>query len=46
MCFSNGVRLTGPERTIVDVAEVGSHLDQVVAAARSALDRRTTLPLI
>ena len=37
-----GVRVTGPERTIVDVAEVGIAPDQVVAAVRSALDRSLT----
>jgi predicted transcriptional regulator of viral defense system len=37
-----GVRVTGPERTIVDVAEVGVAPDQVVAAVRSALDRGLT----
>lgn len=39
-----GVRVTGPERTIVDVAEVGVAPDQVVAAVRSALDRSLTTP--
>ena len=37
-----GVRVTGPERTIVDVAEVGVAPDQVVAAVHSALDRSLT----
>jgi predicted transcriptional regulator of viral defense system len=37
-----GVRVTGPERTIVDVAEVGVAPDQVVASIRSALDRGLT----
>jgi predicted transcriptional regulator of viral defense system len=39
-----GVRVTGPERTIVDVAEVGVAPDQVVAAVRSALERSLTTP--
>ncbi len=37
-----GVRVTGPERTIVDVAEIGVAPDQVVAAVRGALDRSMT----
>jgi predicted transcriptional regulator of viral defense system len=37
-----GVRVTGPERTIVDIAEVGVAPDQVIAAVRSALDRGLT----
>jgi len=39
-----GVRVTGPERTIVDVAEVGVAPDQVVSAIQSALDRSLTTP--
>ena len=39
-----GVRVTGPERTIVDVAEVGVAPDQVVSAIQSALDRTLTTP--
>jgi predicted transcriptional regulator of viral defense system len=39
-----GLRVTGPERTIVDVAEAGVAPDQVVAAVHSALDRSLTTP--
>jgi predicted kinase len=39
-----GVRVIGPERTIVDVAEVGIAPDQVVAAVHTALDRSLTTP--
>lgn len=39
-----GLRVTGPERTIVDVAEVGVAPDQVVAAVHAALDRSLMTP--
>lgn len=40
----DGMRLTGPARTIVDVAEAGAAPDQVVRAARQAIDRGLTTP--
>ena len=39
-----GIRLTAPARTIADVAQVGLAPDQVVRAAREALDRGLTTP--
>lgn len=39
-----GMRLTGPARTIADVAEAGGAPDQVVRAARQAIDRGLTTP--
>jgi len=38
------MRLTGPARTIVDVAEAGAAPEQVVLAARQAIDRGMTTP--
>ncbi len=38
----DGVRLTAPARTIVDVAESGGAPEQVVRAAREAIDRGFT----
>ena len=40
----DGMRLTGPARTIADVAEVGAAPEQVVRAARQAIDRGMTTP--
>jgi predicted transcriptional regulator of viral defense system len=40
----DGVRLTAPARTIVDVAESGIAPDQVVKATREAVDRGLTTP--
>lgn len=40
----DGMRLTGPARTIVDVAEVGAAPEQIVLAARQAIDRGMTTP--
>jgi predicted transcriptional regulator of viral defense system len=40
----DGVRLTAPARTIVDVAESGIAPDQVVRATREAVDRGLTTP--
>jgi predicted transcriptional regulator of viral defense system len=37
-----GVRVTAPERTIVDAAEAGVAPDQIVAAVHSAVDRGLT----
>ena len=37
-----GVRVTAPDRTIADVAESGTAPEQVVAAARQAIDRGLT----
>ena len=37
-----GVRVTAPARTIADVAESGTAPEQVVAAARQAIDRSLT----
>jgi hypothetical protein len=37
-------RLTGPARTIADVAEVGLAPEQVVRAARQAIERGLTTP--
>jgi predicted transcriptional regulator of viral defense system len=39
-----GVRLTAPARTIVDVAESGVAPEQIVRATRQAIDRRLTTP--
>ena len=38
------MRLTGPARTIVDVAETGGAPEQVVRAAQRAADRGMTTP--
>lgn len=40
----DGVRLTAPARTIVDVAESGGAPEQVVRATREAIDRGLTTP--
>lgn len=40
----DGMRLTGPARTIVDVAETGVAPEQVVRAAQQAIDRGMTTP--
>jgi len=40
----SGMRLTGPARTIADVAEAGLAPDQVVRAVRQAIDRGMTTP--
>lgn len=40
----DGVRITTPERTIVDVAESGAAPEQVIEAARQAIDRGLTTP--
>ena len=40
----DGMRLTGPARTIADVAEAGLAPEQVVRAARQAIDRGLTTP--
>ncbi|WP_425164162.1 type IV toxin-antitoxin system AbiEi family antitoxin domain-containing protein [Candidatus Binatus sp.] len=37
-----GIRVTGPVRSIVDSAEAGTAPEQIVAAVRQALDRRIT----
>jgi predicted transcriptional regulator of viral defense system len=37
-----GVRVTAPDRTIADVAESGTAPEQVIAAARQAIDRGLT----
>ncbi len=39
-----GMRLTAPARTIVDVAETGGAPEQVVRAAQQAIDRGLTTP--
>ncbi len=39
-----GMRLTGPARTIVDVAETGAAPEQVVRAIAQAIDRGLTTP--
>ncbi len=39
-----GVRVTAPERTVVDVAEAGVAPEQVVAAVREGLGRGLTTP--
>jgi predicted transcriptional regulator of viral defense system len=44
MVVRSGMRLTGPARTIADVAEAGLAPDQVVRAAAQALDRGLTTP--
>ncbi len=41
-----GVRLTAPARTIVDVAAAGMAPDQVAAAVRQALERGLTTPAL
>lgn len=41
-----GVRLTAPARTIVDVAAAGMAPDQVLAAVRQALRRGLTTPVL
>jgi predicted transcriptional regulator of viral defense system len=40
----DGVRLTAPARTIVDVAEAGTAPEQVVLATRQAVERGLTTP--
>jgi predicted transcriptional regulator of viral defense system len=40
----DGMRLTAPARTIADVAEAGVAPEQVVRAARQAIDRGMTTP--
>jgi predicted transcriptional regulator of viral defense system len=40
----DGMRLTGPARTIVDVADTGGAPEQVVRAAQQAIDRGLTTP--
>ncbi len=40
----DGVRLTAPARTIVDVAEAGAAPEQVVLATRQAVERGLTTP--
>jgi predicted transcriptional regulator of viral defense system len=40
-----GVRVTTPERTIVDVAESGIAPEQTVMAIRQAIERRLTTPV-
>jgi predicted transcriptional regulator of viral defense system len=40
-----GVRVTTPERTIVDVAESGIAPEQTVRAIRQAIERRLTTPV-
>lgn len=40
----DGMRLTGPARTIVDVAEAGVAPEQAVRAARQAIDRGIATP--
>jgi predicted transcriptional regulator of viral defense system len=42
VAIRDGVRVTAPDRTIADVAEAGTAPEQVVAAARQALDRGLT----
>jgi predicted transcriptional regulator of viral defense system len=42
--FRDGMRLTGPARTIVDVAEAGVAPEQVVRATAQAIDRGLTTP--
>jgi len=40
----DGMRLTGPARTIVDVAEAGVAPEQVIRATAQAIDRGLTTP--
>ncbi len=40
----DGMRLSGPARTIADVAETGGAPEQVVRAAQQAIDRGMTTP--
>ncbi len=42
VALREGVRVTAPERTIADVAESGTAPEQVVAAAREAIERGLT----
>jgi len=44
MVVRSGMRLTGPARTIADVAEAGLAPDQVVRATAQAIDRGLTTP--
>ena len=44
MVLRSGMRLTGPARTIADVAEAGLAPEQVVRAAAQAIDRGLTTP--
>ena len=39
-----GLRTTSPERTILDVLEAGTQLEQVVMAVRQAVERALTTP--
>jgi hypothetical protein len=44
MVVRDGMRLTGPARTVADVAEAGLAPEQVVRAAAQAVERGLTTP--
>lgn len=44
VAIREGIRVTSPARSIIDVAEAGAFPDQVQAAIRQAIERRLTTP--